>query len=169
MNLVEYIDQIADFPSQGILYYDISTLIGNATAWSETVSRLCTIIQPHNPDLVFGIESRGFLVAASLGLRLNIGMQMIRKKGKLPGPTVSHTYELEYGSDILEVQKKVSVKGQRVVIVDDVLATGGTLAAATTLVRQIGAQVACSACIIELSFLEGRKQLNAPFHSLVTF
>ena len=167
IDLEQHILKIPDFPKPGILFYDISTLIGCAEAWAETIRRLKTIIQAYNPDIVAGVESRGFLVAAPLSIQLNIGMQMIRKKGKLPGAIVSHTYDLEYGQDTLEVQHNEEITGKRVVVVDDILATGGTLAAASSLMSSLGAHMVGSACIIELSFLKGQMRLAAPFHSLV--
>lgn len=167
INIEQHIAKIPDFPNPGILFYDISTLIGCAEAWTATISRLKTTIQAYNPDIIAGVESRGFLVAAPLSIQLNVGMQMIRKKGKLPGATVSYTYDLEYGQDTLEVQDSAEMVDQRVVIVDDILATGGTLAAAISLMTSLGANVVCSACIIELSFLKGQERLDTPFHSLV--
>ncbi len=169
IDLKQHIRSIPDFPKPGILFYDISTLLAHAKAWHVAIERMAEVIRPYKPDLLAGIESRGFLVAAPLALALGTGFVMLRKKGKLPGLTVRHTYALEYGTDTIEIQHDAIKKGQRVVLVDDLLATGGTMAAAITLLRQIGAVVPAAACIIELDFLEGRKRLDVPVASLLNY
>ena len=167
IDLKQHILKIPDFPKPGILFYDISTLLIDARAWAETIKRLANKIRLYEPDIIAGIESRGFLLAAPLALELEVGVQMIRKKGKLPGATLSHTYSLEYGQDALEIQNNPALIGRRIAIVDDVLATGGTLSAATTLANKLGSIVVCSACLLELSFLNGRDNINTPFISLI--
>jgi len=169
MDLKAHIRGIPDFPKPGILFYDISTLLKHPPAWQATVDRLAAQIAPHKPDLLAGIESRGFLVAAPLALKLGCGFIMVRKRGKLPGKTKAFTYKLEYGSDTMEVQEDAVAPGQRVVVLDDLLATGGTLAAAIGLVREMGGVVPAAACIIELTFLGGRKRLDVPFSALVAY
>ncbi len=169
MDLKQHIRNVPDFPKPGILFYDISTLLAHAGAWQHTVDRLADAIGPLKPDLLVGIESRGFLVAAPLALKLGKGFAMVRKKGKLPGKTIRHTYDLEYGTDTVEVQADAIAPGQRVVVLDDLLATGGTLAAAVTLLRSVGADVKGAACIIELTFLSGRRRLDVPFTSLIAY
>lgn len=169
MNLKQHIGEVPDFPKPGILFYDIATLLADAQAWRTTVDRLAEAIAPWRPTLLAGIESRGFLVAAPLALRFGIGFIMVRKHGKLPGATVSHEYALEYGSDVIEIQKGAAGPEDRVVVLDDLIATGGTLAATIELIRRQGAEVAGAACIIELTFLEGRARIDAPFSSLVTY
>ena len=169
MNLKDHIRSIPDFPKPGILFYDISTLLAHPKAWHTTIERLADLIRPHKPDVLAGIESRGFLLAAPLALALGTGFVMLRKQGKLPGITVRHTYALEYGTDTIEVQADAIDKGKRVVLVDDLLATGGTMAAAITLLEQVGAVVPSAACIIELSFLDGRKRLSAPVEALLQY
>ena len=169
MNLKDHIRSIPDFPKPGILFYDISTLLQHAEAWQETVDRLTEEIGPYKPDRLIGIEARGFLVAAPVALRLGIGFTMVRKKDKLPGETISHTYDLEYGTDTIEIQADALHEGQKVVLMDDLLATGGTAAATVELSRGVGADVVASAFIIELSFLEGRSQLDIPVHSLIAY
>jgi adenine phosphoribosyltransferase len=169
MNLKDHIRSIPDFPKPGILFYDISTLLANAKAWHETIEQIADAVRPHKPDLLAGIESRGFLLAAPLALALGTGFVMLRKQGKLPGITVRHTYALEYGTDTIEIQGDAFEKGQRVVLVDDLLATGGTMAAAVTLLEQVGAIVPAAACIIELSFLQGRKRLPVPVEALLRY
>lgn len=169
MNIKDHIRGVPDFPKPGILFYDISTLLANAGAWRYTIDKLAEALRPAKPDLLAGIESRGFLVAAPLALELGIGFIMVRKKGKLPGATIPHTYDLEYGQDTVEIQKDAVHAGQRVVVLDDLLATGGTMAAGIQLLRDVGADVVAGACVIELGFLRGRDKVDVPFTSLVTY
>jgi adenine phosphoribosyltransferase len=169
MDFRTHIRAIPDFPRPGILFYDISTLLAHPEAWRATVEELAAAIRPHRPDLLVGIESRGFLVAAPLAYAMGSGFAMVRKKGKLPGPTVRYSYDLEYGSDTIEVQEDAIRPGQRVVVVDDLVATGGTMQAAIALVEQRGGTVAAAACIIELAFLDGRGRLSVPLASIVSY
>lgn len=169
MEIADHIRTIPDFPKPGILFYDISTLLAHPQAWRHTVDLLAVAIRQHEPDLLVGIESRGFLVAAPLALQLGCGFVMARKSGKLPGDTIAHTYNLEYGSDTIELQADAIKPGQRVVILDDLLATGGTAAGALTLLREAGADVRAAAFIIELEGLGGRETLDIPITSLLTF
>ena len=169
MDIADHIRTIPAFPKPGILFYDISTLLSHAQAWRHTVDLLAVAIRQHQPDLLVGIESRGFLVAAPLALQLGCGFVMARKSGKLPGKTISHTYELEYGSDTIELQADAVEPGQKVVILDDLLATGGTAGGALTLLRQAGADVRAAAFIIELNGLGGRDHLDIPITSLLEF
>jgi len=169
MDLKQHIRAIPDFPEPGILFYDISTLLMHPAAWRTTVERLGAEVLPRRPDLLVGIESRGFLTAAPLALHLGLGFIMVRKKGKLPGETIRHSYDLEYGSDTIEVQADAVRPGQRVVVLDDLLATGGTMRATVELLRGPGAEVVGAACIIELTFLEGRSRLDIPLSSLVAY
>jgi adenine phosphoribosyltransferase len=172
MNLKEHIRSIPDFPKPGILFYDIGTLLAHGPAWQETVRRLTEEAGKMKPDRLVGIESRGFLMAAPVAEKLGIGFAMARKKGKLPGKTLSCEYDLEYGSAVLEIQEGMIKKGERVVILDDLLATGGTAAATVELAQKAGAEVAGSVFVIELSFLEGRKRLEklkVPSVSLLSY
>ena len=169
MDLKQHIRAIPDFPKPGILFYDISTLLAHADAWKATVQRLSDALRPHRPDLLVGIESRGFLVAAPLAYNLGCGFVMVRKKGKLPGATIPYTYDLEYGSDTIEIQADAITPGRRVIVLDDLLATGGTLAAAVGLCRMVGGEVAAAACIIELQFLGGRQRIDVPFTAMVSY
>ena len=169
MDIKDYIRGIPDFPRPGILFYDISTLLADADAWQVTMSRMAKTVGDHRPDLLASIESRGFLVAAPMALELGCGFTMVRKAGKLPGETVSQEYELEYGSDTIEIQSDAVKPGQRVVVVDDLLATGGTMAAAIDLIRKTGAEVVGAACIIELAFLGGRAKIDVPFDALISY
>ena len=131
MNIKDHIRSIPDFPKPGILFYDISTLLAHADAWQVAMGRMAKMTSRHQPDVLAGIESRGFLIAAPLALKLGLGFIMVRKRGKLPGKAIRHEYALEYGTDVVEVQHDAVHKGQRVVILDDLRATGGTLNAAT--------------------------------------
>ena len=169
IQIKDHIRQIPDFPKPGILFYDISTLLAHAGAWQATVKVLGDAVRPQKPDLLVGIESRGFLVAAPLALELGVGFVMVRKKGKLPGATIPYSYDLEYGTDTVEIQADAIVPGQRVVVLDDLLATGGTLSAAIALLQKVGADVRAAACIIELAFLSGRAKLAVPFISVVSY
>ena len=169
MNLKDHIRSIPDFPKPGILFYDISTLLAHAKAWHATIERLADAIRPYKPDTLAGVESRGFLLAAPLALALGTGFVMLRKQGKLPGTTVRHTYALEYGTDTIEIQQDAIKKGTRIVLVDDLLATGGTMAAAVTLLESVGGIVPAAACVIELTFLDGRKRLKVPVETLLKY
>jgi adenine phosphoribosyltransferase len=169
LDIKDHIRGVPDFPKPGIFFYDISTLLAHPAAWQETVRRLGDAVGPMQPDLLVGIESRGFLVAAPLALALGRGFVMVRKTGKLPGTTVPYEYDLEYGTDRVEIQIDAVKPGQRVVVLDDLLATGGTLNAAIELCRKVGANVVGAACIIELSFLKGRERIDVPFYSVVAY
>jgi adenine phosphoribosyltransferase len=169
MDLKEHIRSIPDFPTPGILFYDISTLLRHADAWQVAMGRMAKMVRAHHPDLLAGVESRGFLMAAPLALKLGCGFIMLRKKGKLPGETVGLEYALEYGSDRIEVQADAVTPGQRVVVVDDLLATGGTMAAGIALLRKLGAEVPAAAALIELTFLNGRRRLDVPFDALIAY
>lgn len=169
MDLKEHIRGIPDFPKPGILFYDISTLLRNADAWQVAMGRLAHAVAPARPDLLAGVESRGFLMAAPLASKLGCGFLMLRKPGKLPGKTISVDYALEYGQDSLHIQADAIQPGQRVVVVDDLLATGGTLAAAIQLLRKVGADVTAAAVIIEILSLKGREKLGVPTTALVSY
>jgi adenine phosphoribosyltransferase len=169
IDLKKHIRSIPDFPKPGILFYDISTLLAHAKAWHATIERMADALRPYKPDVLAGVESRGFLLAAPLALALGTGFVMMRKQGKLPGITVRHTYALEYGTDTIEIQQDAIKNGARVVLVDDLLATGGTMAAAVKLLQQVGGEVPAAACVIELTFLEGRKKLDVPVETLLKY
>ena len=169
MDLKDHIRGIPDFPKPGILFYDISTLLRHADAWQVAMGRMAAIVRKYQPDALAGIESRGFLLAAPLALKLGCGFLMLRKKGKLPGKTIAHDYALEYGTDRIEIQEDAIAPGQRVVVVDDLLATGGTLAAGIALLRKVGAEVPAAATLIELTFLGGRGKVDVPVETLVAY
>jgi adenine phosphoribosyltransferase len=169
MDLKDHIRSIPDFPKPGILFYDISTLLAHPQAWRTTIERLAEAVRPQAPDLLVGIESRGFLVAAPLAYALGSGFAMVRKRGKLPGKTASFTYDLEYGSDTIEIQEDAVAPGQRVIVIDDLIATGGTTEAAIKLITQRGGMVIGAACIIELNFLNGRSRIPVPVTAMVSY
>ncbi|EKM98706.1 MULTISPECIES: adenine phosphoribosyltransferase [Acidocella] len=169
MDLKDHIRGIPDFPKPGILFYDISTLLRDADAWQVAMGRLANRVRAYHPTVLAGVESRGFLLAAPLALKLGCGFVMIRKPGKLPGATVGLDYALEYGTDRVEIQADAVEPGARVVVVDDLLATGGTMAAGIELLRKVGAEVVAAAAVIELSFLNGRAKLDVPVETLVQY
>jgi adenine phosphoribosyltransferase len=169
MDLKAHIRQIPDFPKPGINFFDISTLIKHPKAWRTAIERMAEAVVAWQPDLIAGIDARGFLLATPLAMHLNRGTVMIRKKGKLPGKVSRAAYGLEYGTDEVEIQQDAVDKNQRVVIVDDLLATGGTIMAAAKLIRQAGGIVAGSSCLIELSFLQGRAKFDMPFASVLSY
>ena len=148
LDLRDHIRGIPDFPKPGILFYDISTLLRHGPAWRAAMARLARAIRPHKPDLLAGIESRGFLVAAPLALELGLGFVMLRKPRKLPGETIGLDYALEYGTDRIEMQADAVRKGQRVLLLDDLLATGGTMAPRIALPLQAAAEVPAAAPLI---------------------
>jgi adenine phosphoribosyltransferase len=152
------IRDVADYPQPGIVFKDITPLLGDGAALRAVVAALAA---GHGPvDKVAGIEARGFIVAASVACHLGSGFVPVRKQGKLPAPTYAQNYQLEYGTATIEVHQDAFVPGERVLIVDDVLATGGTAQAAADLVRRAGGEVAGIAVILELAFLEGRAKLS---------
>jgi adenine phosphoribosyltransferase len=169
LDLKDHIRGVPDFPKEGILFYDIGTLLAHGPAWRQTIDQMAALIEESKPDGLLAIESRGFLVGAPLAARLGIGLVMARKKGKLPGVVARHDYALEYGTDTIEIQTNVIERGMRLLVIDDLLATGGTANAALSLARQMGAEIAGAAFVIELTFLNGRKKLDVPVHSLLRY
>lgn len=170
MDFKEQIRVIEDFPKPGISFKDITTLLKDGESYRAVVDELAQQIRPWKPELILGPEARGFLLGAPLAYALGVGFVPVRKPGKLPGKTVSETYELEYGTDTLEVHADALHAGQRIVIVDDLLATGGTMLATARLVEKTGAQVLGMGFLIELTELGGRDKLGAyPIFSLVQY
>ncbi|MFZ0631669.1 MAG: adenine phosphoribosyltransferase [Acidobacteriaceae bacterium] len=151
---------IPDFPKPGILFYDITTLLKDPKGFAMLIDALAQYYMDKDVDLVLGIEARGFIFGPALAYRLNAGFVPVRKPRKLPGPTARVTYDLEYGSDTLEIHQDAIEPGQRVVLVDDLLATGGTMEATTRLVQQLGGTIAGLGFAIELDFLKGRDRLR---------
>ena len=164
------IRDVPDFPKPGIIFKDIAPLLQNAAAWKTVIDAIAADVQRWSPDLVVGIESRGFLFAGPLALQLGCGLGLIRKPGKLPFSTLRQEYALEYGTDAIEMHTDAVRSGMRVAVLDDVLATGGTAAAAAELVRQAGGEVVGFAFMIELSALAGRDKLGgAPVVSTFSY
>lgn len=164
------IRDIADFPKPGVVYKDITPLLADPAALEQTVAALTRSFEGCPVDKVVGIEARGFILAAPVALRLGAGFVPVRKAGKLPWQVLSDTYDLEYGSDTLEIHRDALAPGERVLMVDDVLATGGTASAAVRLVHALGAETVGFACVIELGFLSGREKLaGVEVVSLVTY
>ncbi|MBI4720186.1 MAG: adenine phosphoribosyltransferase [Chitinivibrionia bacterium] len=169
-DLKKYIRSVPDFPKPGINFYDITTLIQDPEGFGKALDMMESRVRPWQPSVILGIESRGFVFGAPLADRLNIGLVVARKPGKLPARTISHQYELEYGHDSLELHADAVNHGDRVVIVDDLIATGGTLVAACKLVEQLGGTVAGVAAVIDLSFLPWREKLAGyPVEYLISY
>jgi adenine phosphoribosyltransferase len=158
-HLADIIRIVPDFPKKGIQFIDITTLIRKPSAFAEVIDILFERYRGENISRVVGIEARGFLFASALAYRLGAGLVPVRKPGKLPGKTVSVSYELEYGTDSVQMHEDAIENGDRVVVVDDLLATGGTAAAVCRLVRGQGASLAGAAFMVELDFLKGREKL----------
>lgn len=165
-----FIRDVPDFPKEGILFKDITPLLQSPEGLQLAIDGLVAAVDPSTYDTVCGIESRGFIFGTALAHKLGKGFVPIRKPGKLPWKTESESYQLEYGSDTIEIHVDAADKGRRFLMVDDLLATGGTMGAALTLVRRIGADPIACAFVIELGFLPGREKLGEiPVHSLLTY
>ena len=160
MDLKQHIRSVPDFPKAGILFYDITTLLRDPMGFKTTIDSLTTPYLDQGIDVVIGIESRGFILGGAVAARIGAGFIPIRKPGKLPAKAIKETYDLEYGKDVLEIHEDAVEPGQRVLIVDDVLATGGTAAAATQLVKKLGGELHGLAFLIELLFLNGKAKLE---------
>jgi adenine phosphoribosyltransferase len=170
MDLKAHIRHVPDFPKPGILFYDITTLLREREGFTATIDQLAGPYQGAGIEVVVGIESRGFILGAAVAERLKAGFVPIRKPGKLPAGAIREAYALEYGTDALEVHLDAIRKGQRVLVVDDVLATGGTAAAATKLVGDLGGDLVALVFLIELGFLSGRAKLaGQTVHSVLQY
>jgi adenine phosphoribosyltransferase len=169
-SLKSFIRDVPDFPKAGIVFKDITTLLKDPIAFRRSLDLFTVLCGEQSVDAVMAIESRGFILGSALADRLGVGFVPVRKPGKLPSKTIQCTYDLEYGTDSLEVHEDAFTKGQRVLVVDDVIATGGTARAAGQLARQLGAQVAGYAFLVELGFLNGRAKLaGAEVLSLIKY
>ncbi len=157
--LKKLIREVPDYPKPGILFYDVTTLLKDKTGFHTLIDKLCEHYEGHHIDVVAGVEARGFIFAPALAYRLKAGFVPVRKPKKLPARTASVTYQLEYGTDTLEIHEDAVQKGQKVLVCDDLLATGGTAAATVKLVRQLGGVVDGAAFAVELTFLNGRAKL----------
>jgi adenine phosphoribosyltransferase len=160
MDLASTIRSVPDFPVEGILFYDITTLLKNPTAFKNCIDQLTDQYREKGVDLVVGMESRGFIFGTPVAYQLGVGFVLIRKPGKLPAESISESYDLEYGSNTLEIHVDAIEKGQKVLVVDDLLATGGTAVATCNLIEKLGGQVVGVAFVIELTFLTGREKLK---------
>lgn len=169
VDLYEYIVDVPDFPEPGVVFKDITPLLASSVAFLQAVDEMAEPFIDSKVDIVVGIESRGFLLAGSVAERIGSGVGLVRKPGKLPRKTVSVTYDLEYGTDSLEIHADAFPDGARVLIVDDVLATGGTLAASKQLVEKAGGVVVGATMLLELSFLNGRERFNDPLHAVLLY
>jgi adenine phosphoribosyltransferase len=169
-DLKRKIRDIKDFPTEGILFKDITTLLKDGPAFRYVIDAFVQQYQAERVDVVVGIESRGFIMGGAIAHQLKAGFVPVRKLGKLPGKTIEVEYELEYGRDALAVHEDAIRPGQRVLVVDDLLATGGTMAATLRLIRQLGGEVVGVAFMIELAFLHGRDKLKEQkLHSLIIY
>ncbi len=160
-DLTKYIRTIPNYPKEGIMFRDITTLLKDPTGFKLTIDQLANKYRGQNIDVIAGIEARGFILGAALAYNLGLGFIPIRKKGKLPGKTVSQSYELEYGTDTIEIHDDALEKGARVLLIDDLIATGGTALGAITLIEKIGGIVHETAFIVDLPELGGAKKIEA--------
>jgi adenine phosphoribosyltransferase len=169
VDLYTYIIDVPDFPEPGVVFKDITPLLASPDAFLQAVDEMADPFIASGVDIVVGIESRGFLLAGSIAERIGSGVGLVRKPGKLPRTTVSVTYDLEYGTDSLEIHEDAFAEGARVLIVDDVLATGGTLAASKDLITKAGGDVIGATMLMELTFLSGRARFSDPLHAVLTY
>jgi adenine phosphoribosyltransferase len=170
MNLTDYIKDVPNFPKKGIIFKDICPLLKSPEAWTKVMTQLGLFCEETTPDLIVGIESRGFIVGSALATRQRLGFVPIRKSGKLPGNVLKADYTLEYGEDELEIQIDAFEGNPRVLLIDDLLATGGTVNASTELIEKAGGQLVGCGFIIELNELNGRENVpNVPVRSLIRY
>ena len=171
VDLRQFIRDVPDFPKSGILFRDITPMLRDPRGWREVMQQLGRVCDQLKPDLIVGIESRGFIVGTPLAFQQGLGFVPVRKPGKLPGAVIGVDYTLEYGSDRLEIQSDALVDGSRVLLVDDLLATGGTAAASVELIQKAGGKLVGCGFVIELSGLQGRNRLpeGLPVESLVRY
>ena len=171
VDLRQFIRDVPDFPKPGILFRDISPMLRDPAGWSAVMQQLGAVCDRLNPDLIVGIESRGFIVGMALATHRRLGFVPVRKPGKLPGDVTGVDYTLEYGSDRLEIQSDALADGARVLLVDDLLATGGTAAASAELIQKAGGSLVGCGFVIELAELSGRERLpeDLPIESLIRY
>jgi len=170
LDLQTKVRDVPDFPTAGIIFKDVMPLIADAEYFRETIDRLAEWARPRQPDIILGAEARGFIFGGALAYSLGCGFVPARKPGKLPWNTIEATYDLEYGTDTLEVHADAFANGARVVVLDDVLATGGTARAKIELVEQLGGEVVGALFVIELAFLDGRDKLAGyDVHTLIVY
>jgi len=170
INLKEYIRDIPDFPKKGILFKDITPLLKNKEAFQSMVDAFVDIYKGKKIDSVVAVEARGFILGSVVAYKLGVGLIPVRKKGKLPAKTRSITYDLEYGTDTLEMHQDAIKPGDRILVIDDVLATGGTIKAVTDLIKELEGEIIGVAFLMELSFLKGKEKLKGlPIQSLIVY
>ena len=170
LDLTTFIRDVPDFPSKGILFKDVMPLLADPAAFRESIDRMAAWAGPRAPDVILGAEARGFIFGGALAYALGCGFVTARKPGKLPWTTVEASYDLEYGTDALQVHVDAIESGARVIVLDDVLATGGTARAKIDLVKQLGGQVVGALFLIELSFLHGRDRIaGTDIHALIDY
>lgn len=174
MDLKKHIRKIPDFPKKGIVFRDITTLLQNPDAFKQTIDQFYEHFKNKKPDVIVGIESRGFIFAAPLAYKLGAKFAIVRKKGKLPYKVVREEYDLEYGKDIIEMHEDAIKRGDRVLFIDDLIATGGTMLAAAKLVEKLGGDIIGMGFVVELDFLPGKEKLlrhnpKYDIHSLVHY
>jgi len=170
IDLKATIRDVKDFPKEGVVFKDITTLLKDAKAFRQAVEALCEPYQSKRLDVIVGIESRGFIFGGAMAVELGVGFIPARKPGKLPAETVKEEYALEYGTDAIEIHRDGICNGMQVLIVDDLLATGGTAEATVSLVKKLGGEIIGIAFLIELGFLRGREKLkNVPIHVLMDY
>lgn len=168
MNLKDYIASIPDYPEKGVIFRDISPLMANGEAYRYATKQIVDYAKEKNIDMVVGPEARGFIIGCPVAYELGVGFAPARKKGKLPRKTISYAYDLEYGNASLELHQDAILKGQRILICDDLLATGGTIKATIALVEQLGGIVAGCAFLIELEELKGRQKIDEKKYDILT-
>ena len=166
LNLDEHISKTPGFPKEGITFYDISPALEDADTLSKMIAEMVGLAKAYQPDIIAGIDARGFLFSMPLALALGCGTVMIRKAGKLPGKVIETSYALEYGEARLSIQASRAIKNKRVLLCDDLLATGGTLTAGARLIEQAGGILAGAVCVIELTGLKGRQKLGCDVSAL---
>ncbi len=170
LNWQDAIRTIPDFPEKGILFRDITTLLKNGEAFAAMIDEVAEKVRPMNPEVIVGPESRGFILGAAVAYHLKKGFIPVRKPGKLPAEVLSHEYALEYGTDVLEIHRDAIQKGQPIVVVDDLLATGGTAEATARMIEELGGVVAGFVFLIELTYLDGRDKLKGyPVETLLKY
>jgi len=170
INLKEYIRDIPDFPKKGIIFKDITPLLKDTKAFQAMVDAFVDLYKDKKIDSVVAVEARGFILGSAVAYKLGVGLIPVRKKGKLPAKTRSVTYDLEYGTDTLEMHHDAISSGDNILVIDDVLATGGTIKAVTDLIKELEGRIIGVAFLMELSFLKGKERLkNLPIQSLITY
>lgn len=168
-DLHDCVPTFPDFPKKGVNFYDITGLFKEPEIFALTVQKMTALIKKFSPDRLFAIDSKGFIFAAPVAANLGIGLSLLRKASKLPGTVVRHSYALEYGTDEMECRVSDFDAAERLVVVDDVLATGGTLAAGVTLLRQVGGNVVGAVTALEIGNLKGREKIDAPFSAMLYY